>query len=1287
MGDFFVAIYGFFERRRALLWGLLAVVTGALVLFASRVGYSEQITGFFRGDESGRRQAMIFDHLRMMDRVVVMFSSDDPDRSIACAARFEELLSAGDNADYISSITSGVGGGDVSATIGQIYDNLPVYLTPADYGRLDSLLAAAGGVEQTVADDYTRLTSPLGMALRDVILRDPLGIASGKLAALGEFSSMARYEIYDGHIFSPGLSTMLLVIEPTHGFGDTGANEILVSEIERCSSRAKADEGDGGFEDVTIEYTGGPSVAVHNARRVKADTWLTLSIALVITVIFILATFRNRFAVVLILVPVVFGALFALGTIWLTGQHTMSAIAIGAGAAVLGIALSYSIHVVSHANHTSDPRRIIGELAWPLTVGGFTTIGAFLGLMFTGSELLRDFGLFAALTLVGTTIFCLVVLPHLLARGNRRRDGGGVQRIVERISEYPLDRNRAVIWTLVAVTTVCLFFYGRVGFDSDMMNLNYMSPELRAAEARLASFTPDRGQPVMFVSMGADPESAATACRNTNLLLDTLRAEGLISGYVSAAGFLPAPSVQRARIARWDEFWSGGRREETMARIERSALAAGFRAGAFDDFAATLAKTHTATDLSGDGRGNAPAFLKDWTGRAPDGTVMMVSQVKLAEADKEAVYARFAQRPDVVVVDRGYFAGRMAQGVRDDFNTTLAIASVLIFVALLVSYGRIELTLMAFMPMVVSWVIILGLMAMLGIEFNIVSIILSTFIFGIGDDFSIFIMDGLLAEYRDGKKMLSAHKTAIFFSSFTIFVGLGVLVLARHPAMHSLAVVSVLGILTVIVVAWVLQPVVFRFFVSSPTRRGCFPWTLGGVANSLYVFNLFLIGCSLLQTVMVTLAILPVSVSRRQLWFHRSVRFSTRMFLRLMITARRVDLNPSGETFERPAVIVANHQSMVDSLVLLAMTPKLVMVTNSRVWRSPIYGRIVRHAGFYNAADGYDNLADALRDKVAQGYSVVVFPEGTRSADMTIGRFHKGAFHLAEKLGLDILPVVLYGNGMVASKRQPLLIKKGLLVSKILPRITSADASFGEGYSLRAKQVGALVRREYSALRDLYDRTCNPYFHDALIKSYIYKGPVLEWYMRVKVRMERSYDWFDRTVPRDASVVDIGCGYGALACMLTMLSDRRRVLGIDYDEEKIAVARHSFLKSERTDFIAADALDVELPRADVFILNDVLHYMPFERQDELLARCFERLNPDGMVIVRDGDASEQRRHRATERTEKWSTKLVKFNKTVGELHFTDSERIAAAAHRAGFSVRVIDDGLKTSNKIYLCTTS
>lgn len=176
--------------------------------------------------------------------------------------------------------------------------------------------------------------------------------------------------------------------------------------------------------------------------------------------------------------------------------------------------------------------------------------------------------------------------------------------------------------------------------------------------------------------------------------------------------------------------------------------------------------------------------------RRAGATPIFLSHVTLPDSCKHEVYAVFSAADDIVVADRAFYAGKMARSVNHNFYLILSISSILVTVALFLCYGRIELTLMSLLPMGISWVIILGLMAMFGVEFNIVTIILSTFIFGIGDDFSIFIMDGLLSEYKTGRRMLDTHKTAIFFSAFTVVVGLGALIFARHPALHSLATIS-----------------------------------------------------------------------------------------------------------------------------------------------------------------------------------------------------------------------------------------------------------------------------------------------------------------------------------------------------------------------------------------------------------------------------------------------------------------------------------------------------------------
>lgn len=120
--------------------------------------------------------------------------------------------------------------------------------------------------------------------------------------------------------------------------------------------------------------------------------------------------------------------------------------------------------------------------------------------------------------------------------------------------------------------------------------------------------------------------------------------------------------------------------------------------------------------------------------------------------------------------------------------------------------------------------------------------------------------------------------------------------------------------------------------------------------------------------------------------------------------------------FNRPRIIICNHQSHLDLMCQLVFTPKVVFLTNQWVWNNPLYGFLIRHAEYVPVIDGLESILPQLRSLVDRGYSVALYPEGTRSKDCRIGRFHQGAFYLAEQLGIEILPMYLYGSGKILPK-------------------------------------------------------------------------------------------------------------------------------------------------------------------------------------------------------------------------------------------------------------------------------
>ena len=162
----------------------------------------------------------------------------------------------------------------------------------------------------------------------------------------------------------------------------------------------------------------------------------------------------------------------------------------------------------------------------------------------------------------------------------------------------------------------------------------------------------------------------------------------------------------------------------------------------------------------------------------------------------------------------GELNSSIANSLSDNFNYIGWACGLIVFFFLWLSFGNIELAALSFLPMAVSWLWILGLMSIFGIQFNIINIILATFIFGQGDDYTIFMTEGCQYEYAYKRKMLSSYKNSIIISALIMFIGMGVLIVAKHPALRSLGEVTVVGMFSVVLMAYLLPPFMFKWVTS-----------------------------------------------------------------------------------------------------------------------------------------------------------------------------------------------------------------------------------------------------------------------------------------------------------------------------------------------------------------------------------------------------------------------------------------------------------------------------------------
>lgn len=286
--------------------------------------------------------------------------------------------------------------------------------------------------------------------------------------------------------------------------------------------------------------------------------------------------------------------------------------------------------------------------------------------------------------------------------------------------------------------------------------------------------------------------------------------------------------------------------------------------------------------------------------------------------------------------------------------------------------------------------------------------------------------------------------------------------------------------------------------------------------------------------------------------FHKMLKWISSFFSKNFPGSGTIYENPGNEDFSKPAMVICNHQSHLDLPILMSINHKFIFLTNDWVWNNFFFGKIVHWAEFLPVSSGVENILPQLKDLVKRGYSIVIFPEGTRSADCKIQRFHQGAFHLAKELNLDIVPTVLHGAGQYLPKKD-FMFRRGMITIKILPRITQEYFS-----PLIMRKQASESRRIISMAHDeMVNRIETPTFFKSLVLyKYAYRG----WNIVARCkRILKHLSAFEKSIyPLDSDVkkvVFINSGIGVVPLLCALSNPNVEVYGLEenINDYKIAV--------------------------------------------------------------------------------------------------------------------------------------
>lgn len=813
----FFNIHNYLKNHKLIGFSILLLYIIVISFFAWNINLEEDITKLIPGGEKQELLKNILKETDFSDKLIVSISAENeeenPDSLVLFANKFTEVLEK-DLSDYILEIKGKVPEKDINQIYKFVHGNLPVFLNEQDYEEIENRLYR-DSINNRLASGFRQLMSPTGFITKDYFLSDPLNFTNLGLAKLQELQVGDNFSIYKNYLVTKDRQHIILFLDPVFPASETDQNEKFINSLEKIVNNLNKDHSS-----VEASYFGGVLYSLANANRIKKDIRLTMGIAISLLLLLLIFFYRKIYVPVLLFLPSILAGITAIAVLSIF-KGSISAISLGIGAILLGITLDYALHILTHFRNNKDIEHLYRDITKPVVMSSITTAIAFLCLIFVQSEALNDLGIFAAISVVLSSFFALILIPLFYNPGTKKTERSS---FLDKIAAIDYSKIRPLVIGLLAIFVISLFFFNKVEFNSDLSKLNYEPAELKKLEKDVESLAGRSGKSVYMVAYGNTVDEALQQNNKLYQRLQEFEDQEIIQNFSSIGGVIHSTTTQAEKIENWNLFWTSFRKDTLKQNLVNISSEYGFKPETFNDFYDQLNKVFETIGLN-DYKNAGSLYLNDFISEGEE-LATVTSAVSLKEENTEKFLSYFQDEPGVFALDRKAMNQNFLGNLRADFNNLILISVLAVFIVLLISYRNLEISLFTLLPIAITWICALGIMAILDIEFNILNIIISTFIFGLGLDYSIFITNACLREYETGRYELKTYQTSILISVITTLLGMGALIFAQHPALRSVSIISIIGVITAVSISFVLQRAIFRKLVLNRAKNGKSPFYL-----------------------------------------------------------------------------------------------------------------------------------------------------------------------------------------------------------------------------------------------------------------------------------------------------------------------------------------------------------------------------------------------------------------------------------------------------------------------------
>ena len=345
----------------------------------------------------------------------------------------------------------------------------------------------------------------------------------------------------------------------------------------------------------------------------------------------------------------------------------------------------------------------------------------------------------------------------------------------------------------------------------------------------------------------------------------------------------------------------------------------------------------------------------------------------------------------------------------------------------------------------------------------------------------------------------------------------------------------------------------YKAFTEKKGKKKDAATTIGRLWRSIYGITFFAFWSMVIFTPLTFVMFSFGKASeKKKLRFHGMLQWISGFLTRRFPGAKTIYENPFEETFDKPAIVICNHQSHLDLPVMMAVHPKMIFLTNDWVWNNPFYGRIIHNAEFLPVSAGVESIMPQLTDLRDRGYSIVIFPEGTRSEDCSILRFHQGAFHLANELEMDIVPMVLHGAGHYLPKKD-FMFRKGIITLRTLERVKHSSRDPEQTFRAEASSYRKLLKSQYQEIASIREK-CD-YFKSLVLYKYAWRGwRTVSRCKKVLRDLPSLKAFIDEENPEVKNVRILNCGIGVLPLLYALVNKNVQVYAFEENLKDYKIA-------------------------------------------------------------------------------------------------------------------------------------